>query len=85
MNICKSVVFLCASLIVLAGVSLSAQAASVCKGLDSDACEANVSCSLVAGYTRKDGREVKAFCRTSTKGRVKASAKKELLGDKTET
>ena len=37
--------------------------ASNCKGLENDACVASKSCSWVAGYERKDGRQVKAFCR----------------------
>ena len=50
-------------------LSMSANSASVCKGLDSDACASNTSCGWVESYTRKDDRVVKAFCRTSTKGK----------------
>jgi len=77
MTIRKSIISLCASLIMLAGVSLSVQAKSECKGLDAEACELNASCGLVGGYVRKDGREVKAFCRTSTKGTVKKVVQKQ--------
>ena len=45
-----------------------AHAASACKGLDNLACAAKEQCSWVQGYERKDGRKVKAFCRTSSKG-----------------
>ena len=47
--------------------------ANECKGAENEACVANESCGWVESYTRKDGREVKAFCRTSTKGRTKVS------------
>lgn len=53
----------------------SATAASACKGLESSACSVNTSCGWVEGYERKDGRSVKAFCRTSSaKKTVKKSS-----------
>ena len=54
----------------LLAVSTTAQA-SDCKGLENETCLASDSCGWVDSYVRKDGREVKAFCRTSTKGRIK--------------
>jgi len=45
----------------------SVQAASACKGLEQTACQAEQSCGWVNAYSRKDGREVKAFCRTKSK------------------
>jgi hypothetical protein len=40
-----------------------AGAASHCKGLSATACATDGGCRWVAGYTRKDGREVSAHCR----------------------
>ena len=51
----------------------SVTAASACKGLENSACNANASCGWVNAYERKDGRSVKAFCRTSS---AKKTAKK---------
>lgn len=45
-------------------LSGNAAAASVCKGLDNSACDANASCRWVDAYQRKDNRKVNAFCRT---------------------
>lgn len=53
--------------------------ASECKGLNNESCSAKEACGWVETYTRKDGREVNAFCRTSTKGRVKISDKKDVV------
>ncbi len=68
-------------------VSFSGQAsASNCKGLESAACESNVACSWVEGYQRKDGRQVKSFCRAkpAAKDKVTTKAKKtqSLLANK---
>lgn len=54
--------------IVLAGLVMAApfaNAASQCKNLSQDACSAEPACAWVNGYTRKDGREVKAYCRNA--------------------
>lgn len=61
-----------AGALLLSIVTLNAQA-SECKGLTNETCNANKACGWVEGYTRKDGREVNAFCRTSTKGKEKPS------------
>ncbi len=50
------------TLLVLPG--LAVQAASECKGLDQTACGVNPGCSWVSGYTRKDGKEVAAYCKS---------------------
>ena len=63
---------LIASVVSLSAMTFSVQA-SECKGLDNESCSANAACGWVDSYVRKDGREVNAFCRTSTKGSVKAS------------
>lgn len=68
-NFVKSFVVIVAMLL----LTVSAQAASQCKGLDNSACDANAACGWVNGYARKDGREVSAFCRTSNKGKAKLS------------
>lgn len=51
------------------GLALSGQAnaASDCKGLERGACDAAAACGWVNSYERKDGRTVKAFCRTKAK------------------
>ena len=41
--------------------------ASSCKGLEQKACVAKADCSWVSATTRKDGRKVKAYCRTKPK------------------
>jgi hypothetical protein len=41
----------------------TALAASHCKGLAETACASDSSCRWVAGYERKDGRQVAAHCR----------------------
>ncbi|MFT5573425.1 MAG: hypothetical protein ACI9FR_002360 [Cryomorphaceae bacterium] len=50
----------------------SASAAGQCKGLENAACTSNSACGWVDGYERKDGRKVKSFCRTSSRGKAKA-------------
>ena len=52
----------------LSGLLLAApyvQAASQCKGLAQEACSADPACAWVNAYVRKDGREVKAYCRNA--------------------
>ena len=66
----KNVAF--AGALLLSIVTLNTQA-SECKGLANQACSASNACGWVEGYTRKDGREVNAYCRTSTKGKEKPS------------
>lgn len=69
-NVIKSVIV--ASL--LSGLMLvtNVNAASACKGLENSACKSNSACGWVNEYQRKDGRKVKGFCRTSTRGKAKA-------------
>jgi hypothetical protein len=38
--------------------------ASVCKGLEQKACSAKTECGWIAATKRKDGKQVKAYCRT---------------------
>ena len=60
-------------------LSINSQAlASQCKGLENAACDSNTACSWVQGYERKDGRQVKSFCRAkpAAKNKVAANAKK---------
>lgn len=40
-----------------------ASAELICKGLDHSICTATSGCGWTKGFTRKDGRVVKAFCR----------------------
>lgn len=57
--------FIAATSLVVAAVSVSAvQAESSCKGLVADQCSTKSSCIWVNGYTRKDGRSVKGYCRS---------------------
>ena len=60
-------VFLSLSLAGLAMTMPIANAASQCKTLTQDACAAEPTCAWVNGYTRKDGREVKAYCRNAAR------------------
>ncbi len=46
-----------------------------CKALSREACSAHPECTWVDGYVRKDGRHVKAYCRT-----VSRRASKEPTG-----
>lgn len=46
--------------------------AADCKGQAEATCKSDTACSWVAGYERKDGRKVNAFCRS--KPAKKASA-----------
>jgi|AMFO01.1.fsa_nt_gi hypothetical protein len=46
-----------------------------CKTLSREACSTHPGCTWVAGYVRKDGRQVKAYCRT-----VSRKANKEAAG-----
>ncbi len=41
--------------------------ASACKGLEQKACGAKSDCSWIAATKRKDGKDVKAYCRTKPK------------------
>lgn len=67
----------------LAGVSMTGQvlAAGACKGLQETACSSNTSCSWIAGYERKDGRQVKSFCRNKPGAKKKSleSASKKIV------
>ncbi len=45
-----------------------------CKGLENNACITQDTCSWVAGYERKDGRKVSAFCRTKAKSKPTSAA-----------
>lgn len=56
-------------------MSGAAQAASQCKGLDNEACDAAAACGWVNGYERKDGRKVSAFCRTKSSTAKKSPTK----------
>lgn len=42
----------------------SKTAASVCKGLEQKACATKSECGWIAATKRKDGKQVKAYCRT---------------------
>ncbi len=66
---------LASSLLASLVISSPVSAASACKGLDSSACSASASCGWVDSYQRKDGRTVKAFCRTKS-GAKRSSANK---------
>ena len=51
-----------------------ATTASACKGLDQAACTGNTTCTWIAATKRKDGKDVKAYCRSKPKGAPKAAA-----------
>jgi hypothetical protein len=52
----------------LCTLSVTATAASACKGLPEATCAAEQSCRWVNAYVRKDGREVAGYCRISRAG-----------------
>lgn len=57
-------------------VTFSGQAlSSECKGLENSACSTKKVCSWVEGYERKDGRQVKSFCRTKSSIKKKPKSK----------
>lgn len=60
--------------------SLSARAASPCKGLDESACMQSQSCSWVSSYTTKHGATVSAYCRSAVKKMNQGINKKEGEG-----
>jgi len=57
--------------------SVTASAASQCKGMQQDSCMASAKCIWVNGYERKDGRSVSSHCKTRAKGK---SANQAALG-----
>lgn len=57
-----------------ATTSTRAKPASPCKDLEQKACAAKAECSWVAATKRKDGRQVKAYCRLQPKPSAKAPA-----------
>lgn len=63
-----------AAALVAALTSVSTHA-SDCKGLEANNCAVKSSCSWVDGYTRKDGRQVKSFCRAKPSSKAKAALK----------
>ena len=67
------VVKVCLLSLALFTASFNANAAN-CKGKAETLCTQDTSCSWVSSYERKDGRVVKGFCRTKTKG-LKAKSK----------
>ncbi len=71
-----------ASLIATAVFSSQALASS-CKGLDNSACSSNASCTWVGGYERKDGRQVKAFCRAKPGGKKNLATKAKVKSTST--
>ena len=50
------------------------KATSVCQGLEEKACRTNTECTWIAATTRKDGKEVKAYCRKKSGPTAKAGA-----------
>ena len=70
MNSRLALVSLIASLSALGAVP--AVADNACKALSQPSCDGSTQCSWVQGYTRKDGREVAAYCRA--KPAAKSSA-----------
>jgi hypothetical protein len=72
------------AVIVSAAIMLSvpAQAASTCKGLNDNACASAQSCSWIKAYQRKDGINVTGFCRTKSKSASKKAAVKKATAKK---
>jgi hypothetical protein len=63
-------------------VKKSTKTASACQGLEEKACGAKSECSWVHATKRKDGKEVKAYCRTKPKTSGKAPVKKTTAAEK---
>ncbi|RMG35041.1 MAG: hypothetical protein D6720_07885 [Gammaproteobacteria bacterium] len=53
--------------------------ASQCKTLSQEACGATPACAWVDGYTRKDGREVSAYCRKVPQRKASQSVGKRTV------
>ncbi len=51
------------------------KAPSPCADLEKAACEAKAECQHIAATKRKDGKEVKAYCRLKPKAKADAKAK----------
>lgn len=51
-----------------------ASAESPCKGLEAATCSSTAACGWTDGYTRKDGREVRGYCRAKPKPRPDKTA-----------
>lgn len=70
----------------ITALSITSQVSAVdpvqCKGLDSEACISQDSCSWVKGYERKDGKMVNAFCRSKAKQKATSATSVET-SDKT--
>jgi len=69
------ITFTALSMLSLSLASGSVQA-SQCKGLEVSSCSSNTACSWIEGYTRKDGRQVKSFCRSKPGSKAKAALTK---------
>ena len=63
-------------------VKKTAKSASACQGLEEKACGAKTECGWVHATKRKDGKEVKAYCRTKPKTTGKAPVKKTAAAEK---
>ena len=69
---------LAVSTLVTLSLSYSAGAIAACKGMAEAACTADGACTWVSGYARKDGIEVRGYCRNNAS---KASHAGSTLGD----
>jgi hypothetical protein len=71
------------SFAIFSTLSLTAEAASQCKGMEASACQQNEDCTWVSSYTTKHGNTVSAYCRAAS-GKAKKSVdnKQPLKGDK---
>lgn len=59
--------WLSAAVIILAPLTASAAPPPVCNGMSEMLCGQASTCSWVGTYTRKDGRVVNGYCRTTNK------------------
>jgi hypothetical protein len=59
----------------LAHAESKSATASPCKGLEQKACGGKSECSWIAATKRKDGRQVKAYCRHKPKKSAAAATK----------
>ena len=60
------------------GLASMPSLASSCKGQVESTCKTDASCSWVDSYSRKDGTQVKGFCRTKSAPKSTKASKPEL-------
>ena len=73
----RSMILAASATLVLFAVQAQALAGSACSSKPMAACQAEPACSWIDAYTRSDGRQVAAYCRSKP---AKSVAKAETEG-----